>query len=46
MIAPEIFERIKQEYLAELLDTEFKEDDSVIVKALILISAEAPDEKA
>lgn len=46
VIAPEIFERIKQEYLAELLDTEFKEDDSVIVKALVLISAEVPDEKA
>lgn len=46
VIAPEIFERIKQEYLAELLDKEFKEDDSVIVKALILISAEVPDEKA
>ena len=43
---PEIFERIKQEYLRELPDTKLKEDDSVVVKALILMSAEVPDEKA
>lgn len=46
VIVPEIFERIKQEYLRELPDTKLKEDDSVVVKALILMSAEVPDEKA
>lgn len=46
IIAPEIFERIKQEYLKKLSDIGLREDDSVIVKALILISAEVPDEKA
>ena len=46
VIVPKLFQRIKQEYLMKLQDTEFKEDDSVIVKALILISAEVPDEKA
>ena len=46
VILPKLFERIKQEYLMKLQDTELKEDDSVIVKALILISAEVPDEKA
>lgn len=44
VIAPEIFERIKCEYLEELPDTEMKEDDRVIVKALTLISAEVPNE--
>lgn len=46
VIAPEIFERIKREYLKEISDTELKEDDRVIVKALTLISAEVPNEKA
>lgn len=46
MIESEIFERIKCEYLKELPDTEMKKDDRVIVKALILISVEVPDEKA
>lgn len=46
VIAPEIFERIKCEYLEELPDTEMKEDDRVIVKALTLISAEVPNEKS
>lgn len=46
VIAPGIFERIKCEYLKEMLDTELKEDDRVIVKALTLISAEVPNEKA
>ena len=45
-IAPEIFERIKCEYLKELPGNELKEDDRVIVKALMLISAEVTDEKA
>jgi hypothetical protein len=46
VIESEIFERIKCEYLKELPDTEMKKDDRVIVKALILISVEVPDEKA
>lgn len=46
VIESEIFERIKCEYLKELQDTELKEDDRVIVKALILISVEVLDEKA
>lgn len=45
VIAPELFERIKHEYLAELPDVEMKKDDSVIVKALLMISAEVANEK-
>lgn len=46
VISPDIFERIKCEYLKKILDTDLKEDDRVIVKALILISAEVPNEKS
>lgn len=46
VIIPDIFERIKREYLEELSETELKEDDRVILKALILISAEVPNEKS
>ena len=46
VIAPEIFERIKCEYLKELSNTKLKEDDRVIVEALLLISVEVPNEKA
>ena len=45
VIAPSIFERIKYEYLEKLTDTELKEDDRVIVKALKLINAEVSNEK-
>ncbi len=45
VIAPDIFEQIKHEYLERLLDTKLKEDDSVVVKALMMISAEVPYEK-
>lgn len=43
IILPEIFKRIKLEYLEALPNIELKKDDSVIVKALILINAEVPD---
>ena len=46
VIAPDIFERIKREYLEKLPDRKLKKDDMVIVKALRLISAEVPDERA
>lgn len=45
VIKPEIFERIKEEYLIELSEAALKEDDRVIVDALILVDAEVPDEK-
>lgn len=45
VIAPTIYERIKREYLNGLEMANIKEDDCIIVKALILISAEVPDEK-
>ena len=45
-ISPSIFYRIKEEYLKKLLDSELKESDYIIVKALLWIDAEVPDEKS
>lgn len=44
-IAPSLFDRIKNEYLAFLPETELMESDSAIVNALMMIKAEVPNEK-
>ena len=45
-ISPKIFERIKEEYLKKLLTNELKKDDCIIVKALLLVDAEVPNEQS
>ena len=46
IISQKIFERIKVEYLTKISDRALKEDDGIIVKALLLVEAEVPDEKS
>lgn len=45
MIAPEIFERVKEEYLVLLQDRQMNERDSSILNALIMIKVEVLNEK-
>lgn len=45
VIMPELYERIKNEYLGSLDDKRMNESDSIIVNALIMIKPEVPSEK-
>ena len=45
-ISPQIFERIKEEYLKKILDNELKKDDCIVVKALLWVDAEVANEKS